>query len=246
MNIEINAPKVDVQLKRSKVDVDTGTPVAKEYVERPAYTGPYSVTPGASAQTLATEGKRMTGDVTVQAVPGDYVGPSVPRQEATTITPTTSAQTAVAAGKYTEGAVTVGPIPPEYIVPTGTITITENGEGLDVSAYSTADIAVQDSVFVVTIDWDSSEDMWVPDKTFTEIYAAWQDDREIAVVTDPNLAFDGIEVSGYYDLMMNSFRYTVFDGAAKTEYLLNAYGLNVFGSERYGVITWNGSVLTVS
>ena len=40
--------------------------------ERPAYDGPYSVTPSAEAQTLETNGKRMTGDVVVDPIPSNY------------------------------------------------------------------------------------------------------------------------------------------------------------------------------
>ena len=40
--------------------------------ERPAYDGPYSVTPSAEAQTLETNGKRMTGDVTIGPIPSNY------------------------------------------------------------------------------------------------------------------------------------------------------------------------------
>ena len=40
--------------------------------ERPAYDGPYSVTPSAEEQVLETNGKRMTGNVTVGAIPSNY------------------------------------------------------------------------------------------------------------------------------------------------------------------------------
>ena len=63
-------------------------------------------------------------------------------QAATTITPTTSQQTAVAAGKYTTGAVLVDPIPPEYVVPTGALSITANGTGIDVAQYAAVDVAI--------------------------------------------------------------------------------------------------------
>lgn len=63
-------------------------------------------------------------------------------QGATTITPTTSSQTAVASGTYTTGAVTVDPIPPEYIIPSGNVTITSNGSGIDVGQYATATVNV--------------------------------------------------------------------------------------------------------
>ena len=38
----------------------------------PAYEGPYEVEPQRSAVVLDTEGKRMTADVTVAAIPSNY------------------------------------------------------------------------------------------------------------------------------------------------------------------------------
>lgn len=61
-------------------EVNTGTPIVKEYIDRPAYEGPYSVTPSESAQTLSANGKRMTDNVSVGAIPSDYVGSAVPRR----------------------------------------------------------------------------------------------------------------------------------------------------------------------
>ena len=46
--------------------------VRVQYIERPAYTGAYTITPGDAAQVLATNGKRMTGDVTINPVPSNY------------------------------------------------------------------------------------------------------------------------------------------------------------------------------
>ena len=60
------------------VDSTTNVPLELEQVrtiyrdERPAYDGPYTVTPGAEAQTLETNGKRMTADVVVEAIPNNY------------------------------------------------------------------------------------------------------------------------------------------------------------------------------
>ena len=42
------------------------------YIERPEYQGEYTVTPGAVAQILETNGKRMTSNVTVGAIPNNY------------------------------------------------------------------------------------------------------------------------------------------------------------------------------
>lgn len=72
MKVEINAPEIGVRIRSSKVTAETGTPVAREYTERPEYTGPYTVSPGAAAQTLATANKRMTGDVVVGPIPSNY------------------------------------------------------------------------------------------------------------------------------------------------------------------------------
>lgn len=66
-------------------------------------------------------------------------------QAAKTVTPTKASQTAVSSGVYTTGAVTVGPIPDEYVVPTGTLSITQNGSGIDVSGYAAVNVAVDGS-----------------------------------------------------------------------------------------------------
>ena len=63
-------------------------------------------------------------------------------QAAKTITPSTAIQTAVTSGKYTTGVVKVSPIPSEYIVPTGTVTISSNSIGVDVTQYAAADVSV--------------------------------------------------------------------------------------------------------
>lgn len=94
-----------------------------------------SVTPTVSAGYVASG---TAGTVSVSGSATQQLS----TQSATTITPTTSSQTAVSAGKYTTGAVTVGAIPSQYIVPTGTKSITENGTGIDVAAFSSVDVNV--------------------------------------------------------------------------------------------------------
>lgn len=66
----------------------------------------------------------------------------LPTQPSATITPTTSTQTIVTSGKYTTGTITVAAIPTEYIVPTGTITISSNGTGIDIAQYASANVSV--------------------------------------------------------------------------------------------------------
>ena len=72
MKIDITAPEVSAKVGAPKVTAETGTPVARRWVEREAYEGPYSITPSASAQTLDTADKRMTGDVVVGPIPSNY------------------------------------------------------------------------------------------------------------------------------------------------------------------------------
>lgn len=62
----------------------------------------------------------------------------------TTVTPTTASQLAVSSARWTTGSVYVGPIPSQYIVPTGSISISENGT-YDVSAFANAVVDVPSS-----------------------------------------------------------------------------------------------------
>ena len=63
-------------------------------------------------------------------------------QAAKTVTPTKSSQTAVASGRYTTGAVKVAAIPSDYIIPEGTLSITNNGTGIDVTGYASVNVNV--------------------------------------------------------------------------------------------------------
>lgn len=63
---------MDVTIVVPSEEISTGIPVAREYVERPAYEGPYEVTPSAVAQTLSTKHLRMTDDVVINPIPQNY------------------------------------------------------------------------------------------------------------------------------------------------------------------------------
>ena len=67
------------------------------------YDGPYSVTPTESVQTLETAEKAMTDDVTVGAIPADYIGSSVPRKTSADLTASGPTVTAPA-GYYASAA----------------------------------------------------------------------------------------------------------------------------------------------
>lgn len=97
-----------------------------------------SVTPNVNAGYISSG---TAGTVTVSGTNTSQLT----TQSATTITPTTSSQTAVASGRYTTGSVTVAAIPSQYIVPSGNITLSENGTGINIAAYSTATVNVPTS-----------------------------------------------------------------------------------------------------
>lgn len=116
--------------------VDTGKPVARSYEQRPAYEGAYTVTPTEQTQILETEHLRMTGDITVEPIPEEYIIPSG------TLNITENGTHDVTA--YESASVDV-PIPPGYIVPSGTVEISSNGT-VDVTQYASADVSVASAV----------------------------------------------------------------------------------------------------
>lgn len=103
MKIEIGAPEISVKVRAPKVTAETGTPIAREWVEREAYAGPYTVTPGESAQTLETEGKRMTDDMEIGAISSSYVGSGITRRSSTDLSASGGTVTAPA-GYYSAAA----------------------------------------------------------------------------------------------------------------------------------------------
>lgn len=63
---------VTVDIAGQNLSIGTGIPVARDYVERPAYEGPYTITPTTEAQILETRNLRMTDNITVKPIPHNY------------------------------------------------------------------------------------------------------------------------------------------------------------------------------
>lgn len=63
-------------------------------------------------------------------------------KSASTITPTTASQIAVASHYYTTGNIVVDAIPSAYIIPSGTLSISANGTGINVTQYASVDVSV--------------------------------------------------------------------------------------------------------
>lgn len=72
VKVSVQGQNVSVNIRGQRAKIDFGTPVAREYVDLPAYTGSYTVTPTQGTQTLATNGKRMTANVTINPIPSNY------------------------------------------------------------------------------------------------------------------------------------------------------------------------------
>ena len=65
-------PKLNVTFKATTMQTSTGTPVARDYVERPAYEGATEITPSEETQVLQTNNFRMTENITVNPIPSNY------------------------------------------------------------------------------------------------------------------------------------------------------------------------------
>lgn len=72
MNISITPQELSIAITPPALGTSTGTPVARDYVERDPYTGEYTITPSAEAQVIPTKDLRMTDDLTINPIPNNY------------------------------------------------------------------------------------------------------------------------------------------------------------------------------
>lgn len=93
--------RVHVESNKQRRQIDVTAPIVAETL--PTYEGPYDVSPTESEQTLFTNGKKMTENVSVGAIPSDYVGSSVQRKTSENLTASGPTVTAPA-GYYEEAA----------------------------------------------------------------------------------------------------------------------------------------------
>lgn len=108
------------------------------------YRGATTITAGqtASTKTYKVEHQAATsGWYEAASVRND--GTVILNYQSVTATPNSTTQTFTPTNTVSYiSQVTVNPIPPEYIVPSGTLSITSNANGVDVSTYAFADVAV--------------------------------------------------------------------------------------------------------
>ena len=66
------------------------------------------------------------------------------------------------------------------------------------------------NTFVVEISKDNNDD-WIPDKTFSEISAAYSANKDIYACVDFYLAMNGVSVSSHFDNLIGNYYYTVHE-----------------------------------
>ena len=101
MAIRLKVQETSVRLSvglgdNARFKAEQGIPIYPD-----AYTGDYEVTPTESEQVLQTEGLMMSDDVTVHAIPDDYVGSAIDRRDDISV----SGPTVTAPAGYYENAV---------------------------------------------------------------------------------------------------------------------------------------------
>lgn len=72
MIVTFNPAHLEVGISGQGMGVSTGTPIAREYVDRLPYEGEYVITPSGQEQILQTKNLRMTDNVVVNPIPQNY------------------------------------------------------------------------------------------------------------------------------------------------------------------------------
>lgn len=72
LTVTINPAALSVSIAQPTVGVGFGVPIARDYSEVDTYDGPYEITPSQETQTLETQNKRATANITVGPIPSNY------------------------------------------------------------------------------------------------------------------------------------------------------------------------------
>ena len=104
VNLTVAQNNVPVNITVSDNSESIGLDIETQIVASVAseYEGPYTVNPSESAQTLETDGKIMADNVSVGAIPGNYVGSQIPRKSSADLA--ASGPTVTAPAGYYSGA----------------------------------------------------------------------------------------------------------------------------------------------
>lgn len=139
VNLTVAQNNVPVNITVSDNSESIGLDIETQIVASVAseYEGPYTVTPSESVQTLETDEKLMADNVTVGAIPSNYVGSAVPRKTSADLTASGPTVTAPA-GYYSTDAqktipdatydnnITIGIEPDIYVTTNGLIGVSKD------------------------------------------------------------------------------------------------------------------------
>lgn len=112
----------------------------------------------------------------------------------------------------------------------GTKSISQNGQGIDVGNYKYVDVAVPggDSTFVVTLSYNSTSQQWEPNKTYAEISAAYSGGKTIVVNTTEasnNVTADGEMTSNVFYYVVRRYLYGEYRGQNRNQIIEQYYEL---------------------
>jgi len=122
----------------------------------------------------------------------------------------------------------------------GNKAITYNGNNIDVVEYSTVSVNVESEDFIITLSYNSTTEMWEPDKTFAEIQSAHTSGKNIyseLVIDNDHLNYS---VHGKYS--SNGYEYVIHETgndlnghfyAKEYYYVFNSNGLNIVDNYIY-------------
>lgn len=120
-------PEIDATVAQDTVAVDMAVDAEIVIPISHQYPGPYTVTPTEEETVLPTEGLQALEDITVEAIPADYVGSDVPRRTSEDLT-VSGPSVAAPAGYYdSEATASVAEVPhpyPEIRLSSGAGTVT--------------------------------------------------------------------------------------------------------------------------
>lgn len=220
-----------------------GTDITGTYV--PASTQSKTATPSTSQQTISPDPGYLLSGVTVNAMPSGTAGiPSAVKSSvanhSVTVTPSVTNTT----GYITGGTLTGTPasVSASELV-SGTLSITDNGTGIDVTNYAAVDVSVSGgggggiSISPYFIRAGKSMPM-LPGLTFTAVKAATDMQGNMYLTSETKVCDPGMSVT-FTDLaMVDGYVYITLCG--NTENPEEVYGLNTYNPQTY-FDTINGS-----
>lgn len=232
-----------------EITADTGYTglgtVTVEAMPNGSATGPSSLSASSASVSTGTNTLTLTktGVTTTPTVSAGYVSSatastatvaltaSVTTKAAATITPGTTT-TEIAAGTYLTGKQTISG---DANLVAGNIK-----SGTSIFGVTGTYSGLEETNFVITLTADAEREMWIPDKTFAEISAAYSSNKTIGIQAE------GAQPAAYNMVNSNTFMYVVHypDDSVLYEdiYTLNSSGLALYQRNRLDPILQSKTV----